>query len=194
MKKGLFLFLLAAVIMLPLESFALVDGEVYGGYTFSGEVDGTSMEDVTGFSYGARAHYTTSFLIVTFGIGPYLQYAPLNVEMNVLNNTIEADMNKMTIGLDVYNKFDVPLVPLKPYLRYGLAMYDKTTVTVDSTETSESKYFQMYYGGLGLALTAIPVPIVDFQIFTEYLYEYSKISDDDNLKGHKVNLGVSVGI
>lgn len=195
--KKIFLSALIILTILPSSVFALVNVEAYGGYTFGGEISEVDAESVKGFGFGFRAHYYDEIAIFGWGVGGYAQFSPLNYEMTVMGTDTEADYDRTTLGFDGFITLNIPLIPLHPYVRGGIAAYDKavTEYTINGVKTTstESDSFGMYYGGVGLSFSVLPLPILSVQVFGEYLYEYSDV-DGQTLKNHRVNIGAIVRI
>ncbi len=191
MKRFIFAALLV-IFLLPVSAFALVNAEVYGGYSFAGEISEIDAESVQGFGYGFRAHFYNEFIIFGYGIGGFAQYSPLEGELKISGDMEPVDFNKTTYGLDGFLTLNVPLLPIHPYMRGGVSIYEKTDVIVDKNSEENSEMFKSYYGGFGLSLGVLPLPVLSVQIFAEYLYEYSALEDDAKFTGHKVHLGALV--
>ncbi|MBN1501646.1 MAG: hypothetical protein JW982_15920 [Spirochaetes bacterium] len=193
MKKLIFTAILA-VFLMPASVFALVNAEVYGGYSFAGEISDTDIDSVKGLGYGFRAHYYDEILILGYGIGGFAQYTPLKGEITILNNTEDVEFNKTVYGFDGFLTLNVPLLPLHPYVRGGFSIYDKTQIVYPSVDDTNVEYFSSYYGGVGLSLGILPLPVLSVQIFAEYIYEYSALQDSSEFTGHKVNIGALIRI
>jgi hypothetical protein len=197
MKKICYCVVSAALFcILPVKSFALVDAEIYGGYTFNGDVDDdASAESDTpkGPSYGFRGHFTSSIIFIKIGLGGFMQYSQLDYDLELGNNTTSVSTDKTTYGLDGYAKLDLPLIPVKPYMRIGVALYDKIESDISGSTNSETEHFNSFYYGIGLAFTVLPLPIVDVQLFGEYLYNKSSF-DDTTIICHNFNVGAQIAI
>ena len=113
MKNIFKVFIIAAgmVLLFNMNSFALVDGAVWGGYVFKGEVEDESKADPTGGHYGIKAHYNTSLAVLfDIGLGGYYQYEQLKYDI------LDKDTyTRQTAGLDVNLILKLPV--LHPYLR-----------------------------------------------------------------------------
>jgi len=178
------MFLFAVMCLVTAPAFALVDGEIYGGRTFSGSYEsGSSSVDLKGWDYGARVHLTSSGFILSTGFGLFFQRAPLNYD--VMNRTY--DVSKVNIGPDAFARLEIIPV-LKPYVRAGVSAYEY--LDADGAKT-EKKYFNSYYYGAGIGIAA-PTPVLSLMIFAEYLN--NRRFYGDKLTLHTVNAGVSVGI
>jgi hypothetical protein len=190
MKK----FLAAAALSLflvPSSAFAIFNAEIYGGYSLGSNILDVSPESKTGFGYGLRAHYYSTVSVIGYGIGGFAQYSPLEYEYDTGGTTVSAAFDRASYGADLFLVVNIPLFPLHPYARGGSAVYDKVTTEYtlggQNYKSSDDEYFGMYYGGLGLGLTVLPIPAIDVMVFLEYLYEYSK-----DAKNNRINLGALV--
>jgi len=189
MKRLFILAVTAAVLVWAAPSFALVDGEVFGGYNFGGEYRGVGLQDsysINGGDYGARAHLTGGFLIVDYGLGGYFQQRPLDFDVASKSYTLV----NTNYGFDGFLRLGlIPIV--KPYLRAGLSIADYNEAKGNSQTRSETKYFNSYYTGIGVGLT-LPVPVVTLMVYGEYLYNHQIYTG--KLTGNTFNLGISLGI
>ncbi|TAL29643.1 MAG: hypothetical protein EPN93_21380 [Spirochaetes bacterium] len=184
---------LALAAFVPATSYAIVDAGIYGGYSFSGEIDAGSLasgKTTTGWEYAFIGHVNFDFLaIFNLGIGAFYQNAPLKFDVG--GETIKVD--NVTIGPDIYLELDLPVIPIHPYVRGGIAAYNKTTIDLPSSignDVTAKKYFSAYYFGLGAALTIFPF----VQIFGEYMYNYANQEKDVTLSGNAVHLGARLNI
>lgn len=192
MKKGLLIVAAFSVLAWAAPSFAFVDGEVFGGYSFGGSYESPSAISgikenvkVKGWDYGARVHATDSILFFDFGVGGFFQQHPLEYSSNSSYKVVNS-----TFGFDGYARFNlIPVV--KPYARVGLSFIGYNETKGGDTKKSDWKAFNSYYTGAGLAFS-LPVPVVDIMIFAEYLYNHQIYSG--KLTGNTINAGVSVGI
>ena len=192
MKKIVMICSLAAAFSLvSAPSFALVDGEVFGGYSFKGKFEEPSADKnvtVDGWGYGARAHLTGGFLVLDYGMGGFYQRKPLDFSLydtsySVVNNTY---------GFDAFFRLNIPLVFIKPYVRAGLAIADYNKVKQGSAKIdSDTEYFNSYYTGIGVGFS-LPIPVVTLMVYGEYLYNHQIHAG--KLTGNTFNLGISLGI
>jgi hypothetical protein len=177
------MFMLAALCLAGAPAFAFVDGELYGGYNFSGKITSDSSSyDLKGANYGARFHFTSSGMLFSTGAGLFYQKSPLKLD----TAAGKIDTKKTDIGPDAFARIEIIPV-LKPYVRAGLSVYQK--VDIDGS-SAEKKYFKSYYYGAGLGLAA-PTPLLNLMIFGEYLN--SRRFSGDKLTLHTINGGVSIG-
>lgn len=196
MKKYLIVLIILISLIIPTQAFALINGEIYGGYSFEGEaeIEDSDTFSVQGFGYGARLHFYNTFAIIGYGIGGFAQKSPLEGEIKIGSDKEDIDFNKTNYGIDGFVNLAIPLIPVHPYVRGGISIYETIETEFEvsgSTETeTEKNYFQSYYGGFGLSFKVLPLPILSVEIFAEYLYEYSILQDSGGeFKGHRVNFG-----
>ena len=196
MKRSLMIGAVMAVLaFVSTPSFALIDGEVYGGYNFAGKFSAPAMAGVTskdvkvsGFDYGARAHLTGGLLIVDYGLGGYFQRKPL--EYSLSSKTYE--LMNINYGFDGFIRLNLPVIPIKPYARAGLSIADYNEAKQGNTTAKlDTKYFNSYYTGFGVGLS-LPIPVVLLMVYGEYLYNHQIYSG--KLTGNTFNVGISLGI
>jgi hypothetical protein len=187
MKKLITSVIVVAAVLSVKPAFALVDGELFGGYNIAGKIDaGTKKEDLKGWNYGARAHFTTGVYVADFGFGMFIQKTPLDYDYLSRSYTI----TRTSMGPDVFAR--VTIIPvIKPYVRAGLSMYEYSTVKGGGDSETDKKYFNNYYAGVGVGFQPV-FPVVKFMVFGEYLY--NKRYKGGDLIGHTINIGVSLGI
>ena len=196
MKKYLILLIILISLIIPSQAFALINAEIYGGYSFEGEaeIEDTDSASVSGLGYGARIHFYSNIAIIGYGVGGFAQKSPLEGEIKIDSDKEDFDFNRTNYGLDGFINLTIPMIPIHPYVRGGISIYEtiETEYEVNgSTETETDKsYFQSYYGGFGLSLKVLPLPVLSVEIFAEYLYEYSILQESEGeFKGHRVNIG-----
>jgi hypothetical protein len=183
MKRLILMIIMAVACAGP--SFAIVDGELYGGYNLKSQyITNGSTRDMKGPDYGARAHFTTGGILLTTGIGVY--YQKTKFKYDLLNTSY--DFKKDNFGGDIFAR--ISIIPVfKPYARAGLSAYEK--IDYGSGTKIEKKYFNSYYVGVGAGLAA-PLPGIDLMLFAEYLY--GNRFTGDKIKTNTINGGISVGI
>lgn len=195
--KRLIIAVIFFSILIPSSAFALVNVEAYGGYSFGGEISDVDAESVKGLGGGFRGHYYDEIAIIGWGAGLYAQFSPLEYDATIGGQDVTVAYDKTTYGVDGFITLNVPLIPLHPYLRAGMSIYDNAvdeyTLNGSKYSTNETEYFNMYYGGIGFSMTVLPLPVISVQVFAEYLYEYSK-SGDQTLKNHRINVGTAIRI
>jgi hypothetical protein len=199
MKKiSLFIALVVGIVAFtPTQSFALFDIGVYGGYSFAGEIDTAGESpNPTGFSYGTVGHYNQSiFPFIRLGIGFYTQKMNLGYDLA----SEEVEYGRKIVGFDSYLQLDIPLIPLHPYVKFAVALWEEQT---GDFEDADQGVFDTYTLGFGAAFTFFPF----LQVFGEYRYDYYKQDiavsynsttekydmDEESAVGHAFHLGVRV--
>ncbi len=187
-----FAVILLAIVLIPATGFALVDASLYGGYAFGGEIDSDSYSaDVDGMHYGARAHVNLGIpMVLTGGLGLFYKNAPMEYD----GDGQTGDITQETYGIDAYVQLDLAILPIYPFVRYGLAIKDEVEMEIGSqTETKDALFKSSYYG-IGLAYPLLDAVVMDLQLLAEYLYTTSKQDDGVELKGNAVNLGIRLSI
>ncbi|MCL1911378.1 MAG: hypothetical protein FWG13_04150 [Leptospirales bacterium] len=164
-------------------AFAIVDVNLYGGYTIGGKHQGRGVKfgDDNGH-WGLLAHINATLLkVFQFGVGPYYQSS--TVTYGNPKNHWSAD--KKDIGIDGFAALDIPLIPLSPYLRGGTSAWNRVKYSY-GTETNS---FERYHAGGGVLLTILPLPLFKLQMFTEYIRFWGK---EGGLKSteHQLNVGL----
>ncbi|MDA3899708.1 MAG: hypothetical protein PF637_04210 [Spirochaetes bacterium] len=193
LKKSLIVLLMFGTILIPSGLFALINMEVFTGSSFAGKIAGQDSESsVSGMNYGFRFNALYRIPFFDFGLGGYMQGSPLTYELD--NETYK--LNKLSLGLDSFARFKPELLPVFPYIRAGLAVYDKSETTMlnsDDITISEFNFDASYYG-LGVSYPLVPMPIIDVHLFMEYLYDVSRVTNENDLKCHKLNFGMFMSI
>jgi opacity protein-like surface antigen len=164
------------VLSLNVNSFALVDGAIWGGYGFSGETDLNPDADLTGYDYGIKAHYNTSLIpLIELGLGAYYQKS--NVTFDVSGET--DDYTRKSAGIDLNLIFSAPII--HPYLRGTYALWDDFD--------GDTENYKAWGAGAGVELTVFPF----IRIFGEYMYETTEHFSED-IKMNSVNFGLKADI
>lgn len=198
--KTALLSLAIIALMIPSTTYAIVDASVYGGLSFSGNLDFPSTSNfstLTGFKLedyatqgkqaGAIAHLNASVIpmILSIGIGGFYQ-------RNIMTYTVmhvDSTLTKDSYGLDVIIMSEAPIF-IHPYIRGGIAIKEKADYKTPTETISSSKNFNSYYGAIGGAFTIFPF----IQLFGEYQYNYSKLETGGTFKTNSINAGVRVNI
>ncbi len=166
---------LGLVLFATTSSFALVDGSIYGGYVFSGKIEGVDLSNFKGYDYGAKAHYNTSiFPLIELGIGGYYQVSKYKYDISSSNT----DLTRNNFGIDANLILTTPIV--HPYLRGTYGLWDK----VKGDGYSDTVKLKGYGAGAGVELTFFPF----MRVFGEYMYDYT--DHDGYIKTSSVNLGL----
>jgi len=164
------------VFFCNVNSFAIVDGAVWGGAIFDGTVEGNSSKP-SGYEYGAKAHYNTSLIpMIELGIGAY--YQDSTIKFDLIKGK---DFKRSSLGVDGNLILNIPLFPINPYVRGTYATWDKYDEDV--------KKFKAYGFGGGLELS---IPLLPIRFFGEYMYDHT--DHDFILTTSSVNFGVKVSI
>ena len=175
MKNIFKVFIMTAglIVSFNVNSFALVDGAVWGGYVFNGELE-NSKDEPKGANYGAKAHYNTSLIpLIELGLGGYYQIS--KYKFDIMDDTLQ----RQSIGLDVNLILSLPII--HPYVRGTYAFWDKYEDDVER--------FKAYGVGAGLELTVFPF----IRIFGEYMYENTE-HYSSYLRTNTVNFGLKADI
>ncbi len=166
------------VLSLNVNSFAIVDGAVWGGYGFSGSIEGNSSLEPTDTQYGIKAHYNTSLIpMLELGLGAYYSYTTIDLDVPGLD-----DAERSSAGFDGNLILSLPII--HPYVRGTYAFWDKLKIESDTN----TENFKAYGFGAGLELTVFPF----VRIFGEYMYE--KTDHDFYIKMNSVNFGLKADI
>jgi hypothetical protein len=177
---------LCFVLLAPVSGFALFDLDLYGGLPFSGEFDSESQKllDTDNYAYGFAAHLNSDFLgLLQLGLGGFYQ-------MSTITYTGDNDftLDRSTAGLEAYLQFEVPLLPVSPYVKANTAAWNK--VKAKGGDFSKTDYFKKHGLGAGFVFSILPVPeLLRLQIFAEYIYHFGK-EDDAQVRQHNVFLGL----
>lgn len=179
MKKLKLLAALVAVTAFSAPAFSIAQIGVQGNY------NGLSMEQsnitnkYSGLGFGAFARFTVGLpLLVTFGFGPYVDYASLS---NGPKGAADAKNLRAGGELVVYADVVGNLIGLTPYARFGYG-YEGNTLKVTNTITN-TVVEGVYYGSsthtiFGLTMKVIPL----VYLFAEGGATWSKQSAPDSLK------------
>lgn len=160
------------IFIINSNSYAIVDVSAFGGFTFSGDAEGT---DYVGVPYGLKAHYNASLIpMIEMGLGAYYQGAKIKLDVP----STDWDLNRQTIGFDFNLILSLPII--HPYGRFTYAIWDKFS----GNGISDTEKFKGWGLGAGLELTAVPF----FRIFAEYYYDVA--DHDSQFKSNSVLAGV----
>jgi len=171
-----FIITAGIVLFVNVNSFALVDGAVWGGLGFDGKIEGMPDADPKSTQYGAKAHYNTSlFPLIELGFGGYYQYT--KIKLDVTDNDSE-DYIRKSAGLDANIILSIPIV--HPYGRATYALWDKLE--------KDTENYKAYGFGAGIEITIFPF----LRVFGEYMYEYT--DHDSYIKMNSVNFGLKADI
>ncbi len=158
--------MLAAMLLIPASSYAIIDGWVYGGYTFAGNFKYESKElftsahkskNLNGFEYGALAHVNFGMpMVFSLGLGGFFQQTPTK------------DVTKTDYGLDAMFVLRLLGGFINPYARGGVSIKQDLKYDIQGAR-DKSDYFNAYYAGGGVAVKVVAIVYV----FGEYLYNWT---------------------
>lgn len=191
-KLSIVIFIISVLILIPDYSYAIADLSAFGGYSFGGKLKSAGTSDnLDGWQYGLYGHLNTGIpMLFTVGLGGFYQIAPLSLKTS--SGTVDA--TKTAVGIDAYGQLDLPIIPVKPYLRYGLAVNEKYEVKYSGGSTNYSKNFNSNYYGIGLCYPIFSLVKFDLQLFAEYLYTTSKQENGVKINGNTINIGIKASI
>ncbi len=181
------------LLFVPFPSFSLMNMEVFSGYTFAGTVgDLETTKDASGSNYGFRFNALYRVPFADFGLGAFMQAAPLEYSMG----KDDYELFKLSSGVDTFARYKNDTWFLLPYMRYGIALYDKSETKLLNSQDitiTEFRFKASYFGG-GVSYPIVPMPVIDVHLFLEYLYDTSQIADDSYLRCNKMNFGLFMSI
>jgi hypothetical protein len=189
--KKIILCILFFLATLP--AYAVMNMEAFYGTAFGGSfasLDAT--EDISGSNYGFRVNALYRLTHADLGLGTFFQSTP----MEYTSNGNHYELNKLSLGLDSFVRYKNDSWLILPYVRFGLALYDKTEqrfIEEENISISE-KRFKAGYGGFGVSYPLVPMPVIDVNAFLEYLYDYSRIDQNSTVKTHKINFGIFMAL
>ena len=183
MKNILKVFIITAgiVLLLNVNSYAIVDGAVWGGDVFNGSMGALDIKP-TSWQYGAKAHLNTKVMIFELGLGGYFQNQTLKYDY--LNSSDSA--KRKTIGIDANVILNIPLFPINPYVRGTYNLWDK----ISYNSVNDTEKMKGYGIGAGLELS---LPVIPVRIFAEYMYDTTEHTGN-TLKNSSASVGVKVSI
>ncbi|HPA71715.1 MAG TPA: outer membrane beta-barrel protein [Spirochaetota bacterium] len=175
---------LAVLVMIPASSYALVDFGAYGGYSYANLDTGGTQENIKGWEYGAFGHLNTGLpMLFTIGLGGFYQVTNSTLEVN----SEDVDVTRTMYGLDAIFILELPLLPVNPFLRGGLAINEE--LEIGEGDPTEEK-FKSYYVALGVGYSIFPMT----KIFAEYVFNYSKQEDDSKVNSNAIHVGLMINI
>ncbi len=152
MKK---IIIFAAVFSLSTPAFSIVQIGAQGNYSSISYAQSTSTgldtQKYSGVSFGGFAHFTAGIpLLITFAVGPYIDYGTLTKSGG---SSVNGDMKNMRVGGELALYLDIVgnLIGLTPYARIGFGYEGntvKTAYTVTGTSVSATAD-AFYYGTSG---------------------------------------------
>jgi hypothetical protein len=178
--------MLAVLLMVPVSSYALVDFGAYGGYSYSNLDTGAKQDNMQGWEYGAFGHLNTGLpMLFTIGLGGFYQVT--NSTLEVGNEDV--DITRTMYGLDAIFILELPLLPVNPFARAGIAINEELEVGDNDPNPSEEK-FKSYYVAVGIGYSVFPMT----KLFIEYVYNTSKQEDDRKIHSNAVHIGAMINI
>ncbi len=179
--------ILAAMLLVPAASYAVVDIGAYGSYSFK-KIDDLykTTPNPKGFGYGAIAHFNVKFVkVLQFGIGAFYERAYKSFYLWGINLPgFEKHYFRDTIGADAHLQVNVAF--LSPYARISTAVWDNASGV---REIKGTDYFDRYSfgGGLGFKL------FWKVQLYIEYLYTVG-IDKSKDANAHAAHLGLRLNL
>jgi hypothetical protein len=173
----------------PATGFALLDGNVYGGLPFSGEWGDSDQKllSTENYAFGASAHLNYDFLeLLQLGLGGFYQLSAITYKDSPDDFTVDRN----TLGVEAYVQFEIPLLPISPYIKANSAAWNK----LKSDNYSHTDNFKKHGVGAGFVFTILPVPeLLRLQIFAEYMFNFGK-EDGETVRQHNAFLGLRLDL
>lgn len=186
--KSLKLFAITCFVFLaiPASSFAFFDAALYGGYSF-GSLDAAQYnEDLKGWEYGGFAHINLGIpMLFSVGIGGFYHVSTATMDYS----GTDTDVSRSSYGLDVMGTIELPMLPVNPFIRAGVAINESLEIDMQNIPTKEKK-FGSYYFAIGAGYSVVPM----VRLFAEYVYNYSKQEDDEKVLSNALHLGIMLSI
>jgi hypothetical protein len=182
MKK--YILLLSFIIFIPVHSFAWIDGSVYGGYTFLGnvEVADANYDDVTGYDYGAMAHLNLNLSFVLLGFGLNYQAGSFKYDAGTEN----ADFRiKSSWGPDFLLIIKIS-EKANPFARIGFSIADNLEYDYGIEKKDKTRFLNSGWWALGYAFQ----PVSYIMIFAEYQRCGTNLNEDHTLVRNTGHLGI----
>jgi opacity protein-like surface antigen len=177
---------LAVLVLLPVSSYAIVDAGVYGGYSLAALDTEAYTKDMNGWEYGFFGHITMGIpLLFSVGLGGFYQRADATVDFN----GTDVDATRISYGIDVMGTIDLPVIPVNPFVRAGIAINESYELDAVGAEQQDKK-FGSYYFAIGVGYSFIPMT----KLFAEYVYNYSKQENDTTIQSNGFHIGAMLSI
>lgn len=177
---------LAALVLVPASSYAIVDVGVYGGYSLASLETEAATKDMNGWEYGFFGHITMGIpLLFSVGFGGFYQRADATIDFN----GTDIDATRVSYGLDVMGTIELPVIPVNPFARAGIAINESYELDIPGAEKNEKK-FGSYYFAIGVGYSFIPMT----RLFVEYVYNYSKQENDTKILSNAIHVGAMLSI
>ncbi len=177
---------LTALVLVPASSYAIVDVGVYGGYSLASLQTEAYTKDMNGWEYGFFGHITMGIpLLFSVGLGGFYQRADATVDIN----GTDIDATRVSYGLDVMGTIDLPVIPVNPFARAGIAINESYELDTPGAEKNDKK-FGSYYFAIGVGFSFIPMT----RLFAEYVYNYSKQENEITIQSNSIHVGAMLSI
>jgi len=178
--------MLAVLLMVPVSSYAIVDIGAYGGYSYANIDTGAKQDDINGWEYGAFGHLNTGLpMLFTIGLGGFYQVNSSTLDVN----SEDVDVERVVYGLDAMFTLELPLLPVNPFVRGGIAINESYEVKLPNSDAEDEK-FKSYFFALGAGYKVFPMT----SLFLEYMYTISNRDNDVTISTHSVHLGAMINI
>jgi hypothetical protein len=137
-----------------------------------------------GWEYGAFGHLNTGIpMLFTVGLGGFYQVTKSTYEPGA----VEYDVTRTMYGIDAICILELPLLPVNPFLRGGLAINEE--LEIGDADPIEEK-FKSYYVALGVGYSIFPMT----KVFAEYVFNYSKQEDSSKINSNAIHVGLMINI
>ncbi len=176
----------AALVLVPASSYAIIDAGVYGGYSLASLETEAYTKDMNGWEYGFFGHVTMGIpLLFTVGLGGFYQRADATIDFT----GTDVDATRTSYGIDVMGTIELPVLPVNPFARAGIAINESYELDIANAEKNEKK-FGSYYFAIGLGYSFIPMT----RLFVEYVYNYSKQENETTIQSNSIHVGAMLSI
>jgi len=177
-------FLLLLILIFPVQSFAWIDGSVYGGYTFLGDVEvhDSDYDDVRGYDYGVMGHLNLNLSLILLGFG--LNYQAGNFKYDTGDENADFQI-KSSWGPDILLMLKISDTA-NPFVRIGFSFIDELEYDYGIEKKDKIRILNSGWWAIGYAYK----PISYFLIFTEYQRCSTSLNEDHTLVRNTAHLGV----
>ncbi|MCX7679702.1 MAG: porin family protein [Spirochaetes bacterium] len=186
--KSVKIFALAVVglMIVPATSFAFIDLGAYGGYSLASLESNSMSEDLKGWEYGCFGHLTLGIpMLFSVGFGGF--YHVTDATMDYSGK--KTDVTRSSYGIDVMGTIELPMLPVNPFVRAGVAINETLEQELLNIAKKEKK-FGSYYFAIGAGYSIFPF----VRVFAEYVYNFSKQEDDTKLMSNSLHIGAMLSI
>jgi hypothetical protein len=177
MKKIKIIAVFAALTAFSAPAFSIAQIGVQGNYTNLSFEQSGSANKYSGTGFGGFARFTVGIpLLITFGAGPYIDYATLTG-----GPSTSPESKNLRVGgeLVVYADVIGNLIGVTPYGRFGYG-YEGNTI---NTTVANVTYSGVYYGGSGHTLFGLTLKVLPLiYVFAEGGPQWSTLNVPGNLK------------